>query len=128
MRATVLESVFPTDTNSRGTLFGGTLLAWMDKAAAYAAVRRARNPVVTAAIERVSFTVPIHQGEMVVLDAEVEREGRTSLRVRVDVFREDPIHGTRELCTVGHFAMVAIGPDGRPTPIGERPTDGDAPE
>jgi acyl-CoA hydrolase len=123
VRATVLESVFPTDTNSRGTLFGGTLLAWMDKAAAYAAVRRARNPVVTAAIESVSFTIPIRQGEMVVLDAEVEQVGRTSLRVRVDVYREDPSEGTRELCTVGHFAMVAIGQDGRPTPIGPPPPE-----
>jgi acyl-CoA hydrolase len=128
VRATVLESVFPTDTNSRGTLFGGTLLAWMDKAAAYAAVRRARNPVVTAAIESVSFTVPIHQGEMVVLDAEVEHVGRTSLRVRVDVYREDPTLGTRELCTVGHFSMVAIGPDGRPTPVGPAPPNGGVPE
>ena len=117
MRATVLESVFPTDTNSRGTLFGGTLLAWMDKAAAYAAVRRARHPVVTASIESVSFTVPIHQGEMVVLDAEVERVGRTSLRVRVDVYRETPVDGARELCTVGYFTMVAMGDDGRPTPV-----------
>ena len=121
MRATVLESVFPTDTNSRGTLFGGTLLAWMDKAAAYAAVRRTRTAVVTAAIERVSFTIPIYQGQLVVLDAEVERVGRTSLRVKVEVYRENPSDGSRELCTVGHFAMVAIGPDGRPTPIGPAP-------
>jgi acyl-CoA hydrolase len=122
----MIESVFPTDTNSQGNLFGGTLLAWMDKVAGYAAIRRARRPVVTAAIERVSFEVPIRQGEMVVLDAEVERVGRTSMAVRVDVFREDPFDGARERCTVGHFAMVAIGPDGRPTPIDPAPDEAPA--
>ena len=50
MRATILQSVFPQDTNSLGTLFAGTLVGWMDKAAAYAAMRRVGGPVVTRAM------------------------------------------------------------------------------
>jgi acyl-CoA hydrolase len=117
MQARVLESVFPTDTNPRGSLFGGTLVSWMDKAAGYAAMRRARGVVVTAAIEDIVFNVPILQGDLVDIDARVVEVGRTSLRVRVEVRRESPFDGTGELCTVGHFTMVAIDADRRPTPV-----------
>ena len=117
MEARTLELVFPNDTNAHGTIFGGTLVAWMDKAAAYAAIRRARNAVVTAAIESITFEVPIRQGELVELFAKVERVGRTSMRVRVEVNREDPLDGSRQLCTVGYFTMVAVDAQGRPTPV-----------
>ena len=115
--ARIIEFVFPHDTNPLGTLFGGTLVAWMDKAAAFAAIRRARGSVVTAAIDGLTFQVPIRQGDMVELLGEVESVGRTSLRVRVQVWRESPHGGSRELATVGRFTMVAIGADGRPRPV-----------
>jgi acyl-CoA hydrolase len=124
VEARVLESVFPTDTNPRGRLFGGQLVAWMDKAAGYAAIRRARNPVVTASIEQITFQVPVEQGDLVELVARVESVGRTSLRVRVDVHREDPVSGDRELCTVGHFTLVSVDEHGRPIPV--PPEEGDA--
>jgi acyl-CoA hydrolase len=117
MEARVLESVFPTDTNPQGNLFGGTLVSWMDKAAGFAAMRRARSTVVTAAIEDIAFSVPILQGDLVEVLARVVSVGRTSMRVRVEVSKENPIKGTRELCTVGHFTMVAMGPDRRPLPV-----------
>ena len=69
MEARLLESVFPTDTNPRGNLFGGTLVSWMDKAAGFAAMRRARSVVVTAAIENIAFSVPIVQGDLVEVHA-----------------------------------------------------------
>ena len=124
MEARLLESVFPTDTNPQGNLFGGTLVSWMDKAAGFAAMRRARSTVVTAAIDNIAFTVPILQGELVEVYARVVSVGRTSLRVRVEVRKEDPITATSELCNVGHFTMVAIGPDRRPVPV---PPEGEPP-
>ena len=110
--------VFPGDTNHLGTLYGGTLMAWMDAAAAVAAVRRAGSPaVVTAAVDSLTFRVVIRQGELVELDARVESVGRTSMRVRVEVHREDPVTHARELCTEGMFTMVAVDSEGRPTPV-----------
>lgn len=117
MRATILQSVFPQDTNSLGTLFAGTLVGWMDKAAAYSAMRRVRGGVVTAAMEEIAFREPIRQGDLVEVDAQVVSVGRTSLRVRVDVWRERLEDGTRELCVQGHFTLVAVGRDGRPVPV-----------
>ena len=49
--------------------------------------------------------------------ARVESVGRTSMRVRVEAHREDPVSHTRELCTAGTFTMVAVDDDGRPTPV-----------
>jgi acyl-CoA hydrolase len=117
MRATLLESVFPTDTNPQGTLFGGQLVAWMDKAAGIAAMRQARGPVVTAAIENISFKVPIFVGDLVELIGTVVSVGRTSMRVEVEVFREGPFGTDREVATIGHFTMVALDENRRPTPV-----------
>lgn len=112
-----LEVVFPGDTNHMGTLFGGTLMAWMDRAAYFAASRRARGTVVTRKVDELEFRVAIHVGDFVELIARVESEGRTSMRVAVEVHREDPTDGARELCTTGHFVMVAVDDHGNPCPI-----------
>lgn len=117
MEARVLQSVFPTDTNPRGRLFGGQMVAWMDKAAGYAAMRHARNVVVAAAIDRIEFKVPVEQGDLVELVARVESVGTTSMRVKVEAFREDALTGTRELCTSGYFVLVAVDDEGRPVPV-----------
>ena len=114
----ICEFVLPPDTNHLGTLYGGTLMGWMDKAAGIAAFRHAGSPaVVTAAVDKLAFRVPIHQGELVELLAQVESQGRTSMVVRVEVHREDPVTRTRELCTVGTFTMVAVDDAGVPTPV-----------
>ncbi|MEJ7654294.1 MAG: hotdog domain-containing protein [Chloroflexia bacterium] len=117
MEARTLELVFPNDTNSLGTIFGGTLVAWMDKVAAFAALRRARNTCVTAAIEGISVNSPKTLGAVVEIYARVESVGRTSLRVRVEVRRETPMDSSRELCTVGYFAMVSVDERGVPQPV-----------
>ena len=116
-RATVLQSVFPQDTNSQGNLFAGTLVGWMDRAAAYAAMRQARGTVVTAAMDEITFRTPIVKGDLVEIEAVVESIGRTSMRVKLDVWRERIEDGTRELCVVGHFTLVAVGRDGRPVAV-----------
>jgi acyl-CoA hydrolase len=117
MRATSLQSVFPQDTNSQGNLFAGTLVGWMDRCAAYAAMRRARGTVVTAAMDQINFRIPIVKGDLVDIEAVVESVGETSMRVKIDVWRERIEDGSRELCVVGHFTLVAVGRDGRPVVV-----------
>lgn len=124
MRASLLQSVFPSDSNSLGTLFAGTLVGWMDKASAYAAMRRTQGAVVTAAMEEIAFRHPIRVGELVEVDAQVIHVGTTSLRVRVDVWRERLRPGEeRELCVQGHFTMVAVDDDGRPRAVPPQAAD-----
>ncbi len=118
MRATLLESVFPTHTNPQGTLFGGQLVAWMDKTAGIAAMRHAKRTVVTAAIENISFRVPVFVGDLVELRGEVVAVGRTSMQVEVEVYREGPFGTERESCTHGRFTMVALDEKRRPALVG----------
>lgn len=116
-KATASHLVLPTDTNPLGALFGGRAVEWMDIAAGLAGIRLSKKTVVTASIERLSFKVPIRWGEIAVVQAEVVSVGRTSLEIQVQMFREDPAAGTRQLCTSGLFHMVALDKDGRPTPV-----------
>ena len=115
---TSLEMVFPNDTNPHGTLFGGAMVAWMDKAAGYASMRHAEGIVVTAAIDRIEFAVPVRVGDIIELIATVTSVGRSSMRVTVEAYRESVRDDRgRELCTRGEFTMVAIDEDGRPTKV-----------
>ena len=121
--ARLWEIVFPDHANHLGTLFGGQALAWMDKAAFVAATRYARRTVVTARSEQVDFHVPVRQGQLVELIARVVGVGRSSMRIEVELHTEDPYEGTRQLCTRGHFTMIALDAGGRPAPV-EPPDDG----
>jgi acyl-CoA hydrolase len=114
---TLLEIVYPEDTNSQGTLFGGHALSLMDRLAFIVASRFTRMPVVTARSEKVEFRSPVKQGELVELTGTVVDVGRTSLRIEIEMQREDLLTGDRSLCTTGEFVMVAVDEDGRPTPI-----------
>ncbi|MBW2242100.1 MAG: acyl-CoA thioesterase [Deltaproteobacteria bacterium] len=113
----MLEIVYPEDTNSQGTLFGGHALSLMDRLAFIVASRFTRLPVVTACSEKVEFRAPVKQGELIELIGTVSEVGGSSLRVSIEMFREDLLSGDRTLCTTGVFVMVAVDGDGRPTPI-----------
>jgi acyl-CoA hydrolase len=113
----ITKLVFPQDTNPIGTLYGGTALQWMDEVAYLTATRFARRQVVTVSMDRVDFKVPIPQGAIVELIAEVTRIGRTSLTVRVRVLLEDARVGTQELAIVGHLVMVAVDETMKPVQL-----------
>lgn len=121
---TMVEVVFPGQTNHHGTLFGGVALAMMDRAAFIAATRRARRALVTVASDRVEFHAPARSGDIVEATARVVRVGRTSLAVEVSITAEDLLSGDRRPLTTGTFTFVAVDGDGRPTPI---PPEGDPP-
>ena len=124
--ARLLEMVFPDHTNHLGTLFGGTALAWMDKAAFIAASRYARRTVVTARSEQVDFKLPIRQGQRGETIARVGEGGRSSMQVEVDLGAEDLLSGERETCTRGRFVMIALDSRGRPATVAPLPATGTA--
>ena len=111
------DIVFPQAANAYGTLFGGRALALMDEVGAILAIRACRNQVVTASIDRIDFKEPIRIGDFVETIARIVRVGRTSITVEVELWAEHPTTALRRLSTVGNFIFVAVGPDGRPTPI-----------
>lgn len=113
----MLELVFPKDTNYHGTAFGGWVLSLMDKAASVAAVRHAGGNVVTARMEAVDFHLPIRVGDAVALDARVVKVGRSSMTIRVDVYREHMASGEQHLATTGLFVFVALDEAGKPRAV-----------
>ncbi len=111
------DHVLPGSTNTHGTMFGGEVLALMDKVAAIAAIRFCRQPVVTASTERIDFRTPIRLGDIVEARARVIHTGRTSMIVCIEVWDERPLTGERELCTTGYYSFVSIDENGRPRAV-----------
>ena len=114
---TMIEMVFPDQTNHYGTLFGGHALRLMDKAAFVAASRPARKTVVTACSERVDFQAAVRHGSLIELTARVVATGRSSMTVSVDLVAEDLLSGQRQLCAKGRFVLVAMDENQRPVAV-----------
>lgn len=108
------EMVFPEQANHYGTLFGGTALSLMGKAAFIAASRHARGAVVMATSDKVEFHHPVAVGQLVELHAFVSREGRASMTVEVDVTCETLATGERSRAMKGRFEMVSVDEKGKP--------------
>ncbi len=117
------EVVFPEHANHYGTLFAGNALALMAKAAFVAGARHAGCNVVMARSENVEFAEPVKVGELIEIIAHVERAGRSSMTVAVEIVRENVASTARKRVVHGTFEMVAVNKEGRPVPIisrGER--------
>src|SRR6266700_750392 len=87
------ELALPNDANSLGNLLGGQIILLVDLAAAIAAMRHAGHAVVTASIDQMQFIHPVKIGQLVRLQASVNRVFRTSMEVGVKVLMEDLITG-----------------------------------
>ena len=111
---TMYELVFPSDLNSHGTMFGGRVMAQMDKCAGMCVRRWAHLTPVTASIDAIQFCAPIHQGQMVETTARVVYVGRTSCMVKVAVYADDTETGAKHFCCEGYFTMVGVDADGKP--------------
>ena len=115
--------VQPHHANNLGTAHGGNLLRWMDEAGAMSAMRFASKPCVTAHINSVDFERPVELGDIALIEAYVYAAGRTSVRVRVRAYAENPLTGEREQTTESYFVFVAIDEDRRPVEVPQLTTE-----
>lgn len=122
------DIVLPNQVNNLGTMFGGEVLALMDRAAAIAALQFCRQIVVTASTERIDFRTPIQRGEIIEALSRVIYVGRTSLIVRIHIYAEHPLTAERRLCTTGYFSMVGIDSEGRRVELPRLLVDNEAAE
>jgi acyl-CoA hydrolase len=113
------EIMMPGHANNLGHVFGGVVLAMMDKTAAVAAIRHSRSACVTASIDRVDFREPIHLGDLVVMKSSVNFVGRTSMEVGVRVEAEDLQSGNRRHTNSCYLTFVAVDRNGRPIEVPE---------
>ena len=114
----------PADINANGHIFGGWVLSQMDIAAGIVSTRRAHGPVATIAIEAMKFIAPIHLRDLISVYAQVERVGRTSMGVRIEVVAHRDLGATEVKVTEGLFTFVALDANNRPRPVGEALSSG----
>ena len=107
----------PRDTNPSGDIFGGWIMSQMDLGSGILALKTAKSRVVTVAMEGMSFLQPVHVGDRVACYAHVEKIGRTSMKIPVEVWVERYMTSEQVRVTEAVFVYVALGADGRPTPV-----------
>ena len=116
-RTIITDFVLPSETNPIGNMFGGELLARMDRAAGIAARRHSRRIVVTASVNHVAFNKMIPLGSVVTVEAKVSRAFKSSMEVYMDVWIEDRESGMRSKANEAIYTFVAVDEMGSPVPV-----------
>lgn len=111
------DLVLPSETNPLNNLFGGELLARMDRAASIAARRHSRRIVVTASVNHVAFNKAVPLGSVVTVEAAVSRAFKTSMEIYLDVWVEDRESGNRTKANEAIYTFVAVDETGSPVQI-----------
>jgi acyl-CoA thioesterase YciA len=107
----------PADTNPNGDIFGGWIMSQMDLGSGILAAKTAKTRVVTVAMEGMSFLEPVRVGDTVACYAWVEKIGRTSMTIPVEVWVERYMSGEQVRVTHGVFTYVAVDSAGKPIPV-----------
>ncbi len=107
----------PADTNPNGDIFGGWIMSQMDLGSGILASKTAKTRVVTVAMEGLSFLEPVRVGDTVACYAWVEKIGRTSMTIPVEVWVQRFRSGEQVRVTQGVFTYVAVDSDGNPIPV-----------
>jgi acyl-CoA hydrolase len=111
------EFALPNDANTHGNILGGKVMQLMDLAAAMAAYRHCRQPVVTVSVDSLRFLHPVNLGSLMIIEAAVTRAFNTSMEIFVEVLSEDVLTGKQMKTCSGYLTFVAIDKEGRPTGI-----------
>jgi len=111
------EEVFPGDTNAYGTLFGGRLMALMDKAAGFSASKFAHREFVTVSVDSLEFINPAQKGDIIEVVGKVVYTSTHSAGCKVQAYALSKSDWERKEICNGYFFMVAIDGNGRPLPI-----------
>ncbi|PSJ36186.1 acyl-CoA thioesterase [Allosphingosinicella deserti] len=107
----------PADINANGHIFGGWVLSQMDIAAGIVASREADGAVATVAIEAMEFVAPILLHDLISVYADIERVGRTSIGIRIEVVASRDRGKEQVKVTEGLFTFVALDEHHRPRPV-----------
>ncbi len=116
-RTVMTDMVLPSETNPLNNLFGGELLARMDRAASIAARRHSRRITVTASVNHVAFNRSVPLGSVVTVEAKISRAFKTSMEVYIDVWMEDRISGEKAKANEAIYTFVAVDDTGSPTEV-----------
>ena len=111
------DLVLPPDANAYGNIFGGLVMAYVDKIASITSMRHCRKPVVTASTDSVDFLAPIKVGDTIQLEAFVSWTHHTSMEIFVKIESENLLTGEKKLTGTSYLTFVAIDETGRPVEV-----------
>ncbi len=114
---TLTDVVLPGETNPLNNLFGGELLARMDRAASISARRHSRRICVTASVNHVAFNKAIPLGSVVTVESKVSRAFNTSMEIYIDVWIEDRESGNKTKANEAIYTFVAVDEMGNPVSV-----------
>jgi acyl-CoA hydrolase len=109
--------VFPNDLNANDTVFGGLIMAQMDRLAAVVANRHACGVCVTVSVDAVHFQAPAKKGDTLFFNASVNRAWNTSMEIGVRVEAEGVGSQARRHILSAYLTFVAVNAEGRPVPV-----------
>ncbi len=109
----ITQVVLPNDANPMGFMLGGAVMHLIDIAGAIAALRHARTPMVTAAVDGLEFISPLKVGDFILLNARVTATFTTSLEVEVKVYSEEAMTGKRQITSRAYLTFVTLERNGR---------------
>ena len=116
-RTEMTELVLPQDSNMLGNILGGRVMHLIDIAGSIAAHRHCHRQVVTASVDHLDFLNPVRVGDLIILEAQVNRAFHTSIEVGVEVFSEDSSAGVRKHTTQAFLTFVALDEACKPVPV-----------
>jgi acyl-CoA hydrolase len=111
------ELALPNDANGLGNVLGGKVMHLVDLAAALAALRHARRPVVTASVDHMNFLHPVKIGQLMLMRSSVNRVFRSSMEIGVKVWVEDLQTGVVRHTSSAYLTFVALDATGHTVPI-----------
>ncbi|HEX9506217.1 MAG TPA: acyl-CoA thioesterase [Acidimicrobiia bacterium] len=115
--AEMAELMMPQHANLMGNVFGGVILALVDRVAAVCAIRHSHRQCVTVSVDKVDFREPIHVGELITAFARVNFAGKTSMEVGVKIVTENVLTGEKRHTNSCYVTYVALDDKGRPTEV-----------
>ena len=110
------------DQNSGGSIFGGWIMSYVDIAGSIPALARVRGPVVTRAVDSFEFKKPVFVDDLISCYADIVSEGRTSMKVKVEVYAERMTKGDTTCIKVTEATLtyVAIDENRHPKQLPEK--------
>jgi acyl-CoA hydrolase len=112
-----VRPIFPSELNSNKSVFGGHVMALLDRAALVVAERHTERTCVTASVDAMHFLAPGREGEFLVIDAACNRTWNSSCEVGLKVRAENPKTGESKHVVSAYYTFVAVDENGKPIPI-----------
>jgi len=112
--------IFPHTLNDHNTLFGGTVMQWMDEVAYITATRFAKKKMVTVSVDHIKFLKPIKPGTIAEIIGKVVKTGNVKIEIQIEIYTEDIQSDQRQKSVTAQFIFAAVDHENKPIPLAKK--------